>query len=53
MSAFLKLLFRNRLAAMGAVVIGAFHDDQVRSALDLPDDHAPLYLIPVGHPAEE
>ena len=27
-------------------------DDQVRSALDLRDDHALLYLIPVGHPAE-
>ena len=48
-----NLLLQAVALDLGAVVIGAFHDDQVRSALDLPDDHAPLYLIPVGHPAEE
>ncbi len=35
---------------LGAVPIGAFYDDQVQSALALPADHRPLYLIPVGHP---
>jgi SagB-type dehydrogenase family enzyme len=35
---------------LGAVPIGAFHDDQVQNALGLPADHEPLYLIPVGHP---
>ena len=34
---------------LGGVVVGAFHDDRVQSALGLPADHAPLYLIPVGH----
>jgi len=24
----------------------------VQAALSLPTDHAPLYLIPVGHPQE-
>lgn len=35
---------------LGAVPIGAFYDDQVQTALTLPLDHQPLYLIPVGHP---
>jgi SagB-type dehydrogenase family enzyme len=34
---------------LGAVPVGAFHDDDVRQALRLPEDHTPLYLIPVGH----
>jgi SagB-type dehydrogenase family enzyme len=47
-----NLLLQAVALDLGAVVIGAFHDDQVQRALDLPADHAPLYLIPVGHPAE-
>lgn len=35
---------------LGAVPIGAFYDDQVQRALNLPSDHQPLYLIPVGQP---
>jgi SagB-type dehydrogenase family enzyme len=35
---------------LGATPIGAFYDKQVQSVLDLPGDHEPLYLIPVGHP---
>ncbi len=37
---------------LGAVPIGAFHDDQVQEVLDLPSDHEPLYLIPAGHQKE-
>ncbi|NBD34463.1 MAG: SagB/ThcOx family dehydrogenase [Chloroflexi bacterium] len=36
---------------LGCVPIGAMHDEQLQSALNLPEDHAPLYLMPVGHPA--
>ena len=36
---------------LAAVPVGAFDDDAVADALDLPADHAPLYLIPVAHPA--
>lgn len=35
---------------LGAVPIGAFVDGEVQGLLGLPDDHQPLYLIPVGHP---
>jgi SagB-type dehydrogenase family enzyme len=34
---------------IGAVPVGAFHDDDVRKVLSLPSDHEPLYLIPLGH----
>jgi nitroreductase len=37
---------------LGAVPIGAFHDEEVQAALGLPSDHEPLYLIPVGHPGD-
>jgi len=37
---------------LGAVVVGAFHDEQVRQVLRLPKDQVPLYVIPVGYPKE-
>ena len=33
---------------LGTVMIGAFHDEDVSNVLSLPDDHAPLALMPVG-----
>jgi SagB-type dehydrogenase family enzyme len=36
---------------LGSVPIGAMDDAQVQRLLRLPDDHEPLYLVPVGHPA--
>ncbi len=47
-----SLLLQAVALGLGAVPIGAFHDDEVREVLDLPSDHEPLYLLPVGHPAE-
>ncbi len=35
---------------LGTVIVGAFDDEEVQDALGLPDDHAPLALMPVGHP---
>jgi SagB-type dehydrogenase family enzyme len=45
-----NLLLQAVALGLGGVPIGAFHDDEVRSALSLPIDHRPIYLIPVGHP---
>ncbi len=36
---------------LGAVPIGAFRDSAVSRLLELPEREAPLYIIPVGHPA--
>ena len=35
---------------LGTVMVGAFHDRKVQDVLALPRDHAPLALMPVGHP---
>lgn len=35
---------------LGTVPVGAYEDASVSSVLDLPADHIPLYLVPVGHP---
>ena len=33
---------------LGTVIVGAFYDDEVTDALQLPADLSPLLLIPVG-----
>jgi SagB-type dehydrogenase family enzyme len=47
-----NLLLQAVALGLGGVVIGAFYDARVQSALDLPANHKPLYLIPVGHPKD-
>ena len=36
---------------LGCVVVGAFDDEGVGNVLSLPENHKPIYLIPVGHPS--
>jgi SagB-type dehydrogenase family enzyme len=43
-----NLLLQAVALGLGAVPIGAFRDEQVQAALNLPSEHMPLYLIPVG-----
>ncbi len=33
---------------LGIVTVGAFHDEEVTSLLNLPEDEQPLYIIPAG-----
>lgn len=47
-----NLLLQAVALGLGGVVVGAFHDDRVRTTLNLPQDHEPLYLIPIGHPGD-
>ena len=35
---------------LGAAVVGAFDDEQIRKILNLPSDHHILYLMPIGRP---
>lgn len=45
-----NLLLQAVTLNLGGVPIGAFNDDRLHEILTLPDDEAPLYLIPIGHP---
>jgi SagB-type dehydrogenase family enzyme len=47
-----NLLLEAAALELGAVPIGAFHDEEIKKALELAADHQPLYLIPVGHPRD-
>lgn len=37
---------------LGTVVVGAFDDQEVQRVLDLPTEHEPLLVIPVGFPRD-
>ena len=45
-----NLLLQAVALGLGGVPIGAFYDDQVADVLNLPKDHEPLMIVPVGHP---
>jgi SagB-type dehydrogenase family enzyme len=47
-----NLLLQAVALGLGAVPIGAFDDAAVQEVLGLPTEWVPLYLIPVGVPAE-
>lgn len=34
---------------LGTVAVGAFYDDEVTRVLNLPENHAPLYVMPIGY----
>jgi SagB-type dehydrogenase family enzyme len=45
-----NLLLQAVALDLGGVPIGAFDDAGIQRVLDLPANHEPLYVIPVGHP---
>jgi SagB-type dehydrogenase family enzyme len=47
-----NVLLQAEALGLAGVPIGAFYDDQVGRVLNLPEGESPLYLIPLGHPAE-
>lgn len=38
---------------LGACWVGAFHEEEVRSALRVPESIRPVAIVPVGYPAEK
>jgi SagB-type dehydrogenase family enzyme len=44
-----NLLLQATVLGLASVPMAAFEDERVRAALELPPDHEPLYLIPVGY----
>ena len=45
-----NLLLEATALGLGGVPVGAFEDEEVRSALGLPRDQRPVYLVPIGKP---
>lgn len=45
-----NLLLEATALGLGAVPVGAFHDDELADLLGLPEEEHPLYVIPVGQP---
>jgi len=45
-----NILLQAVALGLGATVVGAFGDAEVKAAAALPEDAQPLYLVPVGRP---
>jgi SagB-type dehydrogenase family enzyme len=37
---------------LGSVMVGAFNDSNIKSIMKFPDNEDPLYILPVGRPAQ-
>jgi SagB-type dehydrogenase family enzyme len=46
-----NLLLQASALGLGGVTIGAFDDERLSTAMELPLGHSPLYVIPIGRPA--
>jgi len=47
-----NLLLQATALGLGSVPVGAFEDDRVAEAIQLPASQRPLYILPVGRPAK-
>jgi len=47
-----NLMLQAVSVGLDTVPVGAYEDERVSRVLNLPIDHIPLYLVPVGHPRE-
>ena len=47
-----NLMLQAAALGLGSVPVGAFNDEEVAQILDFPGNTIPLYLVPIGHPAE-
>ncbi|MBC7334381.1 MAG: SagB/ThcOx family dehydrogenase [Actinobacteria bacterium] len=47
-----NILLQATALGLGAVPVGAFDDNEIRKIIKLPEEFAPLYVVPVGYPEE-
>jgi SagB-type dehydrogenase family enzyme len=47
-----NVLLQATALGLAATPVAAFDADALASALDLPDEHVPVYVLPVGHPLQ-
>lgn len=47
-----NVMLQASVMGLGSVPVGAFRDEEVARILELDQDSIPLYLIPIGYPAE-
>jgi nitroreductase len=47
-----NLALQGEALGLCSVMVGAFRDDDVSRALNLPDKLKPLYVVPVGYSRE-
>jgi SagB-type dehydrogenase family enzyme len=45
-----NLQLQARTLGLGSLPVGGFDPARVAEALSLPDNHAPIYTMPIGHP---
>jgi len=47
-----NILLQSEAMGLGAGVVGAFNDDKVRQVINIPPNHEPLLILPVGYKTE-
>jgi SagB-type dehydrogenase family enzyme len=47
-----NILLQATALGLGAVSVGAFDDSYIQDLLDLPEDHIPIYIVPIGYSKE-
>ena len=45
-----NVYLQSEALGLGTVTMGAFQDEKISEALNLPPSYRPLYLLPIGHP---
>jgi len=47
-----NILLQSEAMGLGAGIVGAFNDDKVRQVVNIPPNHEPLLILPVGYKTE-
>jgi len=47
-----NILLQSEAMGLGAGIVGAFNDEKIRRVVNIPPDHEPLLILPVGYKAE-